>query len=133
MALPIHQYIYYVRVTKVWEKALGRRLKRAPRPLAEILDTDPGPGPSFFETELEKTSVRKIIFIAEKFVLESMKDFKAQGKACSPLERKNHLFKYEAFFFFGGCIRVLGTGHLVYKNALRRPKSGSLHFLLTSL
>jgi hypothetical protein len=59
VALPIHQYIYYVQVIKVWEKALGRRLKRAPRPLAEILDTDPNPDPSFFETELEKLQLKK--------------------------------------------------------------------------
>ena len=39
--------------------ALGRRLKRAPGPLAEILDTDPNPDPSFFETELEKLQLKK--------------------------------------------------------------------------
>jgi hypothetical protein len=59
VALPTHQYIYYVGVIKVWEKALGRRLKRAPGPLAEILDAEPNPDPSIFETESEKVSRSK--------------------------------------------------------------------------
>ncbi len=56
MALPIYQYIYYVRVIKMCEKALGRRLKRAPRPLAEILDTEPDQDPSFLRANLKNFS-----------------------------------------------------------------------------
>jgi len=120
VALPIHQYIYYLWVITIFEKALGRRMKRAPRPLAGILDSDPDPDPSFFRPNLKNFADQKIIFYAKNFSLESMKDFKAQDKAFSPLERKTISSTWIFFRFWGpcwfSCIRFHGSGHHFYQN-----------------